>query len=326
MKKKTSEVEQFREPLEITIAFAGDVMMEASIDRAMQKHGFDYPFSQVREDIEKADYAIVNLETAVTNQTKSYDKQFNFKTGPESLVALKEAGFDMVSLANNHTMDYREEGLVDTINYLNEVGLAHVGAGRNKDEAFASHTIELKGKKISFLGFSRVLPSLNWYATDTKPGIASGYQLDQMIRTIEKEKKEVDYLFVYIHWGIERNQYPEHYQFEYARAMIDAGADGIIGAHPHVFQGLDYYNGKPIAYSLGNFLFPDHVRGLTAESGLLTLQIKEDEITMQLTPYHIANDQVSTLSEEAQEERLQQLEKLSFNVKREGDVFTEMEE
>ena len=322
--KKEEVNATFLEPL--TIAFVGDVMMEASIERAMQKNGYDYPLLQVKEEVERADYAVVNLETAVTNQTRAYDKLYNFKTGPQSLVALKEAGFDMVTLANNHTMDYREEGLLDTINYLNEVGLPYVGAGKNVEEAYSSHVVQLNGKKIGFVGFSHVLPSLNWYATDKKPGIASGYQLDKMMRTVEIEKKDVDYLFVSIHWGVERNQYPEKYQHQYARAMIDAGADGIIGGHPHVFQGLDFYKGKPIAYSLGNFLFSDHVRGLTAESGLLTLHISDDEIKMQLTPYHIANDQVSTLSVDAQEERLQQMEKLSFNVVRAGDMFSATEE
>ncbi|QOY34018.1 CapA family protein [Anaerobacillus isosaccharinicus] len=311
------------QPIEepITIAFAGDVMMDGSIERVMNKHGYNYPFLQVKKELEKVDYAIVNLETAVTKRGTPYSKQYNFRTGPQSLKALKDAGFQMVSLANNHTMDFGEEGLVDTIDYLNEIGLAHVGAGRNSEEAYAEEIIEIKGKKIAILGFSRVLPTGTWYATPSKPGIASGYQVDRMLKIIERVREEVDYLFVFMHWGIERQQIPEPYQFKDARAMIDAGADGIIGAHPHVIQGLDFYKGKPIAYSLGNFLFPDYVSGLTAESCVLTLIIDGNDIKMQYTPYQITGNQVAALDHETIEKRLIALKSLSYNVKRDGSLF-----
>ncbi|MFN7251653.1 MAG: CapA family protein [Anaerobacillus sp.] len=315
----TSVFFRLKEP--ITMAFAGDVMMEGSIEKAMKNFDINYPFLQIQKELEKADYAVVNLETAVTKKDIPYDKQFNFRTGPESLVALKQAGFNMVSLANNHTMDYGEKGLLDTIDYLDEVGLAYVGAGRNSDEAYAEQIIEIKGKKIAILGFSRVLPSETWYATPTKPGIASGYQVDRMVQIIEETRKSVDYLFVFMHWGLERQQTPEPYQLNDARAMIDAGADGVIGAHPHVIQGLDYYKGKPIAYSLGNFLFPDYVSGITAESCLLTLIIQEDEIVMNYTPLEITGNQVALISPTKFEERLNTLEKLSFDVKRDGTLF-----
>lgn len=311
----------FNEQEEIKIAFAGDVMMEGSIERAMNKHGFDYPFLQVRDELQQVDYAIVNLETAVTKRGVPQQKQFNFRTGKNSIVALKDAGFQMVSLANNHAMDFGEIGLLDTIDYLNKVGLAHIGAGRNSEEAYAAEVIEIKGKQIAILGFSRVLPTVEWYATPYKPGIASGYQLDRMVRIIKEVKNEVDYVFVFMHWGVERKQMPEPYQFHYAKAMIDAGADGIIGAHPHVIQGLDYYKGKPIAYSLGNFLFPDYVNGLTAESAVLTLIIRQDEIVMKFSPYKITGNQVAVVSETVKKERLEALEKLSFNVIRDGDLF-----
>ncbi|RXI98425.1 CapA family protein [Anaerobacillus alkaliphilus] len=305
----------------ITIAFAGDVMMEGSIERAMNTHGIHFPFVQVQDELQQVDYAIVNLETAVTNRGTPYEKQFNFRTGLNSLLALKEAGFDMVSLANNHTMDYGEEGLLDTIKYVKEAGLDYVGAGKNSEEAYQAYYLELKGKKIAILGFSRVLPTGTWYATASKPGIASGYQVDRMVRIVENVKHEVDYLFVFMHWGIERQHIPEPYQFKDARALIDAGADGVIGAHPHVLQGLDYYNGKPIAYSLGNFLFPDYVSGLTAESCILTLVIDGDEIYMKYTPYLITGNQVAALDGQDFDKRLEAMEALSYNVRRNGSYF-----
>lgn len=305
----------------ITIAFAGDMIMEGSIEEAMNKHGANYPFLQVQDELQKVDYAIVNLETAVTKRGTVYSKEYNFRTGPESLQGLIQAGFNMVSLANNHTNDYGEEGLLDTIDYLDEVGLDYVGAGKNSDQAYAAKFIEIKDKQIAILGFSRVLPNVSWYAGESKPGIASGYQLERMVQIISEVKADADYVFVYMHWGVERNQTPEPYQKNDARAMIDAGADGIFGSHAHVIQGLDFYNGKPIAYSLGNFLFPDYVHGLTAESSLLTVEIAGDEIRMKYTPYEIIGNQVATLTAEDQHKRIQFLEKISFDIIRKGDIF-----
>ncbi|WP_078555377.1 CapA family protein [Bacillus alkalicellulosilyticus] len=276
----------------ITIVFAGDLMMSGSVADTVERFGVNYPFEHVEEEIKKADYAVVNLETAVTHREETYGKQFNFKMPPSYLDGVRNAGFDMVSLANNHTMDYREAGLVDTMNYLDEYGLAYIGAGLNKEEAYSAKYVTIKGRSIAFLGFSRVLPTETWYAREDKPGIASGYQLERMLDIIAKEKEIADYVLVYIHWGIERSTYPEPYQIYYGEAMIDAGADAVIGAHPHVLQPIETYNGKPIAYSLGNFLFPNYVTGPTAETGLFTLELDEDKINYQWSSYQIRNDQI----------------------------------
>lgn len=303
----------------IIIAFAGDFLVEGSIERAMNTYGIDYPLAAARDEIIAADYAVVNLETAITKAGTIYPKEYNYRTGPKSLQVIKNAGFDMVSLANNHTMDFGVDGLLDTFQYLNEAGIAYIGAGQNSEEAYTQKIVEMKGRKIGFLGFSRVLPSINWYAGPSRPGIASGYQLERMVEVVESSKKEVDFLFVYMHWGVIGNLYPEKYQINDSKAMIDAGADAIVGTHPHVIQGLDYYKGKPIAYSIGNFLFL--VNEKTAESAVLTFVIEGDEISMKFVPYHITPGKVNALNSEAQENRLRSLEKRSFNVRREGKYF-----
>lgn len=320
-KRTDIELRRQEDPEVITIAFAGDMIMEGSIEEAMNKHGANYPFLQVQDELQKADYAIVNLETAVTKRGTAYSKEYHFRTGPQSLQGLKQAGFNMVSLANNHAKDYGEEGLLDTFDYLDEAGLDYVGAGKNSDQAYAAKFTEIKDKQIAILGFSRVLPNVSWYAGPSKPGIASGYQLERMVQIISEVKADADFVFVYMHWGVERNSTPEAYQKSDARAMIDAGADGIFGSHAHVIQGLDFYNEKPIAYSLGNFLFPDYVQGLTAESCLLTVVIDGDEISMKYTPYEITNNQVATLTAVDQYNRIQSLEKISFDIIRKGDIF-----
>ncbi|WP_051556265.1 CapA family protein [Alkalihalobacterium bogoriense] len=287
------------EPGPITITFAGDLMMSGSIADTVATYGVHHPFVYVKEEIQQSDFAVVNLETAITERTESYPKSFHFKMPPHYVEGIKEAGFSLVSLANNHTMDYKEEGILDTINTLEKYELPYVGAGRNKEEAYSAHTVDLKGKTVSFLGFSRVLPSETWYAQEDKPGIASGYQIERMISIIEEEKKKADYVLVYIHWGVERKQTPESYQVHYGKSMIDAGADAIIGAHPHVLQPIEIYNDKPIAYSIGNFLFPSYVSGPTAETGLLHIQLEEEQVSVDWSPYKIENDQIHPLPKEA---------------------------
>lgn len=294
--KKTIEesnlLQSLRTKNPIHLVFAGDIIIHASTAQTVEQHGLDYPFIHVRDEIQSADYAIANLETAVTTKNNPFPKSFNFKMPPHYLQGIKNAGFDMVTLANNHTLDYQEEGLVDTVDYLKEYGIEYIGAGKNAEEAYSAKTIEINGQTIAFLGFSHVLPDVSWYAGDSKPGIASGYQYDRMERRIKEEKEKADYVIVYIHWGEELHQTPVSYQINYGRGMIDAGADAVIGSHPHVLQPIEEYKGKPIMYSLGNFLFPNHVHGPTAQTGLFHVYLKGDEVTYEFNEYKIENDQI----------------------------------
>ncbi|OLO39424.1 capsular biosynthesis protein [Alkalihalophilus pseudofirmus] len=289
-------------------------MMEMSLKNTINSKGVDYPFVHVKDDILQADYAVANLETAITTTNNSYSKQYNFKSNPKKLEGLVNAGFDLVSLANNHTLDYMEEGLLDTIKYLREYGIDYIGAGKNSEEAYASHEVLLNDQKVKFLAFSRVLPDVSWYATSDKPGIASGYQEERVIDIIEKEKENTDYLLVYMHWGIERASRPEPYQRDYAKKMIDVGADAIIGAHPHVLQGFEFYDGKPIAYSLGNFLFPDYITGPTAETGLLSIIIEDGEVKMKFSPFYIDNDVIVDKGDDYRKRMYKYLEGISYDI------------
>ncbi|HYK74774.1 MAG TPA: CapA family protein, partial [Pseudoneobacillus sp.] len=262
----------------IRLTFAGDAMMDWSIKNTIKQKGVDYPFLQVKKELASSDLGVVNLETAITTSAKKYPKEYNFKSDPASLTGLKNAGFDIVSLANNHSMDYQTTGLKDTLSFLKKYKLDYVGGGLNASEAYAAKTYEIKGKTIKILAFSRVLPSHSWIATSSRPGLANGYDLPLITKSITKEKKNADFVFVYIHWGVETNRKPEPFQQQWAKSMINAGADGVIGSHPHVLQGFEYYKGKPIAYSLGNFLFPDYVKGDKAQTAILHLDIKDNKI------------------------------------------------
>jgi poly-gamma-glutamate capsule biosynthesis protein CapA/YwtB (metallophosphatase superfamily) len=325
------EADQFRsfwkEPIykhtdpEISIVFAGDTMMDWSIKDTVKTKGPDYPFRYVKEEIEASDYAVVNLETAVTNHTGVFSKEYNFKSDPIALQGLKNAGFDLISLANNHTMDYEAKGLLDTMHYINTYGLSYIGAGNDSKEAYNSKEVVIKGKKFRFLAFSRVLPSTSWGAGESSPGLANGYNLDLLEEIVSRESKLCDYLMVYMHWGKERSKHPEPYQVNYARTMIDAGADAIVGSHPHVLQGFQYYKGKPIAFSLGNFLFPDYVKGNSAETGLLKINIINGKIGMQFKPYFIKNDTIIKLDPDEEKRILAKLEELSYQIKLTGYDF-----
>ncbi|MCP8617793.1 CapA family protein [Salirhabdus salicampi] len=300
----------------ISIIFAGDTLFDWSVKTAIQTYGPDYPFKHIKDKVQEADLAVLNLETAVTTRGEKDTVQlYNFRSDPIALKGVKNAGFDIVSLANNHALDYQEVGFYDTIHYLEEHDLSYFGAGESKAEAYEALSIEHKGRTIKFLGFSRFLPSVHWYEAKDRPVIASAYQPDLVLQAIERESATADIVLVYMHWGVEGNNQPEQWQRVYAKNMIDAGANAIIGAHPHVLQGFEFYEGKPIAYSLGNFLFPDYVSGKTAQTGLLTLTIdKHDQLRMSFDPHVIQNNQIAPLSKEKQRDILQYLKNISYDV------------
>lgn len=182
--------EQYRALEPIEIIFAGDTLFDGSVRTAVRKNGPDYPFVYVKDKVMKADYAILNLETSVTNRgTKDTVQLYNFRADPVSLKGVKNAGFDMVSLANNHALDYGQTGFLDTLKHVREQGLKKIGAGMNANEAYKAETAQIKGKKIKFLAFSRFLPSTEWYAQNKRPGIASAYQEQPVIEAIKRGKR-----------------------------------------------------------------------------------------------------------------------------------------
>ena len=199
---------------------------------------------------------MVNQEFPFTDRgEKVADKQFNFRVSPKWVSALKEMDVDLVTLANNHILDYGQQGLLDSCDTLNEAGIAYVGGGRDLDEAKKLVTMEAGGRTIGFLGTSRVYMDGSWAAGAGHPGVFSTYDPSLAIEEIKKAREQCDYLVIYVHWGIERNTEPESYQRSMGQAYIDAGADLVVGSHPHVLQPVEAYKDKTIAYSLGNFVF-----------------------------------------------------------------------
>ncbi|MEC0211602.1 CapA family protein [Paenibacillus ehimensis] len=269
----------------VNLTFVGDVMFGSKVDDLLQKNGYDYPYKYVKPYLEKADITVANLETPITTRGAAQEKEYVYRSSPKALPELKRAGVDLVNLANNHSMDYGVEGLLDTLGYLEAQDIKRVGAGRNADEAYEHVIIEQKGMKIAFLGFSRVIPDTSWYAGQSKPGMAETYSTKLAFEAIGKARAEADLVVVIAHWGEERKAYPVKSQTDLARQYIDQGADLIVASHPHVVQGFEQYKGKWIAYSMGNFIFTTNDNPNTWESMILEASCtKERSCDLSMVP------------------------------------------
>lgn len=241
----------------MSIAAVGDIMLGGKAEALLERKGYDYPFAATAHLLKRADIAIGNLETPLTDRGGPVvDKTYLFRNPPDRVApALKSAGFDIVNLANNHTLDYGPEGLRDTIDALNRVGIAHVGAGMSLQEARRAAVLTLpNGQTVGFLGYSNTFPEEFW-ATPAQAGTAFGHvdQVQNDVRALVE--RGVDIIVVSFHWGQERQTELRSYQPLLAHAAIDAGADLVIGHHPHILQGVERYKQGLVLYSLGNYTF-----------------------------------------------------------------------
>jgi poly-gamma-glutamate capsule biosynthesis protein CapA/YwtB (metallophosphatase superfamily) len=202
---------------------------------------------------------VVNVECCVSDEGERWPgKEFSFRGDPDALPAMREAGVEVANLGNNHSYDYGPEALVDTRQNVIAAGLAAVGAGRNAQEANEPALFDRKGRRIAVIGLDQVVdPDPEAVATSTKPGTADGHDFDAMLEAVKKAKARADLLVVMIHWGVELDTQPRSYQVADGHDLIDAGADVILGSHSHRLQPMEMYKGRPILYSLGNFVWPN---------------------------------------------------------------------
>jgi poly-gamma-glutamate capsule biosynthesis protein CapA/YwtB (metallophosphatase superfamily) len=283
----------------VHLAFVGDILLASGVETIMQKSGYDFPYREVKGYLQQPDLTIGNLETPVTTRGTILKKEYNYRSSPLALPALAAAGFDVVNLANNHVMDYGTEGLLDTIDYLNKAGIQHVGAGHDRDEAFKPLFVDKKGIKIAVLGFSRIVPDNSWKAGANHPGVADTYDYSPPVKAIQLAKSQADLVVVITHWGIERKDTPEAYETDLAHRFIDAGADLIVGGHPHVLQGFETYKGKWIAYSLGNFIFTTNTVKDTLETMILNASCSKDgKCTISAVPIYTSYAKPIQMNEE----------------------------
>lgn len=214
-------------------------------------------FEDIDSILSRADVVVGNLECALTQSaTGEVSEKCKLHGDVGWAHMLKRAGIDVLSLANNHLMDHGSEGLLSTLEALRSAGVRYVGAGANKREACAPLILEIAGRRVAFLARTAVVVSSPSYAGESVPGVAFLDPVDA-VAAIHSCRSHADIVVVLIHWGIEEYSYPSPTQRELARRLVDAGADVILGHHPHVLQGIEYWGSGVIAYSLGNFLFDE---------------------------------------------------------------------
>ena len=241
----------------LVIHGAGDVSLDASYISTYASQGYGYAWSGLGGLFRRDDLTIVNVECPVTDRGSQLVKEFSFHGTPAALPAMRDAGVDVGSLANNHAYDRGPDGVVDSRRNLAKPGIAPVGAGGDQAEALGPAMFEIKGWKIAVLGFDEVLDPLDEVAGPDKPGTAAGHDFSLMVQAVKAAAADADVVVVMIHWGVELDTQPRDYQISEGHRLIDAGADAIFGAHSHRLQPMSMYRGRPVFWSLGNFVWPN---------------------------------------------------------------------
>lgn len=296
------------QPLDITLAFAGDLSL------ADNYVVMDYYHNEAGDDLANcidsayikrmndADVMWINNEFCYSNQGSPIPgKAYTFCAAPENVSILKELGVDIVGLANNHVYDFGPEAFADTLATLRGAEIAYVGAGADIKEASAPVYVDVDGYKIAYVAATRAEKNIKTpEATETSGGVFRCYDNTDYIEKIKEAKANADYVIALPHWGAEHSTILEAAQTDGAKEYIDAGADAVIGAHTHCLQGMDFYNGKPIIYSLGNFWFDDY----TLDTMLLELHLTGTtdhvQVTVEMVP-GTQSERVTRMSSTVQE-------------------------
>ncbi|NJP11043.1 MAG: CapA family protein [Leptolyngbyaceae cyanobacterium RU_5_1] len=292
----------------VTLMFSGDVTLAEHFEEVV---GNDYqrPFAAL-DEYRQADVSMVNLENPLTRATLPMpDKQFNFKSAPESVKVLLSGGVDIANIANNHTMDYEAEGLRETIATLDAAGIQHVGAGRDLAQARRPKVIDVKGQRIAYLSYY----GDEYEATETAAGVNS-IKEDRIAEDIRMIRDQVDWIVVNYHWGQELADFPADWQVQLGHFTIDQGADLVVGHHPHVLQGAEIYKGRAIAYSLGNFIFGGNSR-TDYDTAILKVALKDRQMKVDFLPIEVRGYQPKVAEGDRATEILNHITQLSTEFK-----------
>ena len=267
----TSTTEALPPPL--TVAAGGDVLGDRGVGDFIDENGGGAVLAQVKPFMEDAHIAFVNLESPLSDKGRRNPyKQYTFRGRPQLAEGLLEGGVDVVSLANNHTLDYGPAALLDTVVRLDDVGVAHAGGGVDASAAQAPALLITPAGIVAVLAFTEIVPG-GFEATSEQPGVnPSASERKRVLAAISSASKKADFVIVSFHWGTEYARQPGADQRSLAHEAVDAGADLVLGHHPHVIQGLEIYEGRLIAYSLGDFVF-DHYSRETGEAFILRVTI-----------------------------------------------------
>lgn len=262
-----------------TLLFVGDIMLNRGVEWEIKKEGsndFKFPFLEIADELEETDILFGNLEGPISDKGQKVGSIYSFRMDPKVIDGLVFAGFDLLSLANNHVFDYSRIAMEDTFSRLKEAGIDYVGGGFNETEAYSPRIKEVKGENIAFLAFTN-LGSPYWEAKGGRSGIA-WLEKDRLEKAIKNAKEKADLIIVSMHFGDEYRKSPTLEQKELAHFAIDSGADLVIGHHPHVIEPVEKYKGGYIAYSLGNFVFDQNFSEETMKGLMLKVLVRGKKI------------------------------------------------
>jgi len=279
------------------IVFVGDMMFDRNVaKRVQQNKNPNYPFIKLPPKwFATFDYAVANLEGPATDQRRPPEKSIDFLNPTSTIPTLVSQGIDAVSLANNHALDQGTEGYKDSVARLRQAGLLVFGKEIQED-ASAVATTTIQGQRFAFVGFN---------ITDHALDLAKAQKI------LENAKAGADHVIVFMHWGEEYHATPTADQKTLAHWLVDHGADVVIGGHPHWVEGMESYKGKPIVYSLGNFIFDQDFSEETKEGLAVALTFKNNEIDIQPIPVQIDLSQPRILEGEELKTRLTKLANIS---------------
>ena len=265
------EVQEIKKEEPISLIFVGDIMLGRNVQLLGERFGEDYPFEKVKDFLGEYDIAVGNLEgPVVSGAPRTPANSFKFAFPTSSPMTLVTAGFNLVSLANNHTVDFGQNGYEETANRLAEVGISPFGHPISGDLAYVKR-LEQNGKRLAFFGYNATYPS---------------FKKDQALSdvAVERISSSDELIFIFMHWGEEYSSSSNAFQKQLGRELVDAGATAVIGSHPHVVQEFEIYKNGPIFYSLGNFVFDQYFSEETQEGLMVSVKIFETKIVYEFLP------------------------------------------
>jgi poly-gamma-glutamate capsule biosynthesis protein CapA/YwtB (metallophosphatase superfamily) len=262
---------------EISLNITGDVLLDRGVRSAINRVGVEGMMKDLIQLFSSSDYTLINLECPATDIIKPSNKQYVFHADPTLLLSLRDIGVTHVNLANNHTLDQGKEGFIDTISNCAKAGIAPVGVCKGKAGAIDLALIEKNRIKLALFAINMVeVKTPDVKSIGTGPCEASSDAVYATVKDLHQGHPEM-HVIVFLHWGKEYSLFPTEDQSTFSRSLIDAGADVVVGSHPHVIQGLEIYHGRPIVYSLGNLLF-DQTLPETQKGLIITLVFGKDSI------------------------------------------------
>ena len=311
----------------VTITFAGDILFdpEYGVMAALQINGGNISngiLPDVITEMKSADIMMLNNEFPYSNAgTPTEGKQFTFRADPSYVSYLHDLGVDIVSLANNHAYDYGEEAFLDTMSALKGAGIPYVGAGANEQEAMSPVYYIINDMKIAFVSATQIekadYPDTKGAEGDS-PGVFRCWNGEKLLQVVAEAKENSDFVIVYVHWGTENEEEIDWAQEKQAPELVAAGADIIIGSHPHILQKIDVINGVPVVYSLGNFWF----NSKTVDTGMVKITVSKDGLqSIRFIPCLQSDYRTKLVTGEEYERILGVMRNMSENVQIDADGY-----